>query len=144
VLQAAALDSDMAFGWFNSASKDASPAEKNFLGIHVGGPTRKGHMFAPDCANAKGDEDRSDGPVLAHGKSYEWSLLYDPAGNGGTGSITVTLGKEKVVMNLKPGRKADGGTFDRFGLVSIKPGGNQVQLYLDDLTYSASTAKLEQ
>lgn len=54
-LVVAGPDSDMAIGWFNSAASDQEPAEKkNFLGIHVGGPTRIGHYFIPRVATEMG------------------------------------------------------------------------------------------
>ena len=48
----------------------------------------------------------------------------------------LTLDKEAITLNLKPGQKAAGGRFDRFGLFSVYPGGSQVKVYLDDLTYT--------
>jgi len=138
VLQAGALDSDMAFGWFNS-DKYKAPNAANFLGIHVGGPTRSGHMFCPGYSTASGTrEGASKGPVLAPGQVYTWALTYDPKANGGSGSITATLGDEKVTFNLKAKHKLEGASFDRFGFLSIPPGGNLVRIYFDDLTYTAS------
>jgi hypothetical protein len=58
--------------------------------------------------------------------------------NDGNGSISVTLGEDKVTFDLKPKVKRDGATFDRFGLLSIPPGGSLVRLYLDDLKYTSS------
>jgi hypothetical protein len=138
VLQAGALDSDMALGFFNSASRDKSPTAANFLGILVGGPTRRGHMFSPSLSIANGDKSKvPSGPVLMPGKPYEWTMLYDPTANNGKGSVQVTLGEGKVTLDLKPGEKANGATFDRFGLMSVPPGGNLVRVYVDDLKYTA-------
>ena len=60
------------------------------------------------------------GPVLTPGKVYDWSLVYDPAAEGGNGAITVTLGKESVTLALKKGIKAQGARFDRFGVVHVE------------------------
>jgi hypothetical protein len=69
------------------------------------------------------------------GVALEWSLRYDPDGNRGGGTVTVTLGGETAVCHLSPGHKADGAAFDRFGLLPVlksADGGGEV--YLDDVT----------
>lgn len=142
VLKVGAPDSDMFLGWFGSANKDRPPSEVgSFLGVHVGGPTRVGHYFHPAFASAKGTKGHSEkGPVLAPGKVFEWSLVYDPAAEGGKGSIRVTLGGESVTHVLRPGFRAEGAKFDRFGLFTSDIGGQIVRVYLDDLKYTAARA----
>jgi hypothetical protein len=81
------------------------------------------------------------GPVLTPGKAFDWSLTYDPAAAAGRGEIRVTLGKESVTLALKPGQKAEGATFDRFGLFTSTAGGQMVKIYLDDLAYTAAAAR---
>lgn len=139
VLKVGAPDADVFLGWFNTGGKDTPPVEAgNFLGIHVGGPTRVGHYFHPALTTAKGTRALAEkGPVLVPGKVYDWSLVYDPTAGGGNGSIAVTLGKESVTLPLKPGWKAEGAGFDRFGLFNSNIGGQLVRIYLDDLTYTA-------
>ncbi len=133
-------DADMMFGWFSSANRDASPIEAgHFLGIAVGGPTRVGHYFAPSLTTAKGRRGKVDtAPILQPGKSFDWSLVYDPAANGGHGEMTVKLGDKSVVLPLKPGLKAEGASFDRFGMFTSQAGGQMVRIFLDDLTYTAA------
>jgi hypothetical protein len=128
----------MHIGWFSSAGKTKSPDESgNFIGIHVGGPTRIGHYFIPQFATATGTKGKVDaGPVLTPGRLFEWSLVYDPAGNSGNGEMRVTLGAESVTLALKPGQKSQGATLDRFGLFTSQAGGQMVKIYLDDLQYS--------
>jgi hypothetical protein len=140
VLKVGAPDSDMFIGWFNGADKERPPAEAgHFLGVHVGGPTRVGHYFHPSLTTAKGTRGQAEaGPVLEPGKAYDWSLVYDPAAEGGRGAIRVTLGKESVTLVLKKGLKAQGARFDRFGLFTSTIGGQVVKIYLDDLTYTAA------
>jgi hypothetical protein len=143
VLESGAPDSDMFIGWFAGDSRTDSPVSKgNFIGIHVGGPTRVGHYFHPWATNANGKRARStDGPVLRHGTAYDWTFLYDPAGANGNGAITVTLGGETVTLQLKDGFKSQGGRFDHFGLLNSPAGGQLVRIYLDDITYTARAAK---
>lgn len=139
VLKVGGPDSDVFLGWFSSAAKDQPPSDTgHFLGVHVGGPTRVGHYFHPAFATAKGTKGMAEsGPLLAPGKTYDWSLIYDPAANGGKGEVRVTLGKESVTLALKDGVKAQGGRFDRFGLFTSTAGGQLVRIYLDDLKYTA-------
>jgi hypothetical protein len=143
VLKVGAPDSDMFLGWFNGTNKETPPTEAgHFLGVHVGGPTRVGHYFHPSLATAKGTKAQAEaGPVLEPGKTYDWSLVYDPAAEGGLGSVRVTLGTESVTLVLRKGIKAQGATFDRFGLFTSTIGGQVVRVYLDDLTYTASRGK---
>jgi hypothetical protein len=138
ILMVGAPDSDIYLGWFNSAEKEKPPAQAgNFLGIHVGGPTRVGHYFNPAFATGKGTTGRvKKGPVLVPGKVLDWSLIYEPGGNDGNGEIKVTLGKETVVLPMKAGSKTEGAKFDRFGLFTSTIGGQLVRIYLDDLRYT--------
>jgi hypothetical protein len=140
VLQVGAPDSGMYLGWFNSLDKKISPADSgHFLGVHVGGPTRVGHRFEPCCASAKGNRAQAQaGPVLVPGKTYDWSLVYDPTAADGRGSIQLTLGRESLSFALKPGIRSEGASFDRFGLFTSTVGGALVRIYFDDLKYTAS------
>jgi hypothetical protein len=143
-LVTAGPDSDMCLGWFSSAAKDSKEDadKRDFVGIHVGGPTRIGHYFIPQFANAKGSAAKVDkGPILVPGKTLEWSLAYDPNANNGLGQMRVTLGDESATLDLKKGQKADGAHLDRFGIFTTTAGGQMVKVYLDDLTYSARAAQ---
>jgi hypothetical protein len=140
VLKSGGPDSDMFLGWFNSSNKEESPTQAgHFLGVHVGGPTRVGHYFHPSLTTATGTRVQAKtGPVLTPGKVYDWSLVYDSAAENGTGAVTVTLGTESVTLPLRKGVKAQGATFDRFGLFTSTIGGQIVRIYLDDLKYTAT------
>lgn len=132
-------DSDMCFGWFRSGGDAAPNKAGDFLGIKVGGPTRVGHYFLPAFTvneQVRGLPDK--GPVMQPGKSYEWSLVYDPTANAEQGAITATLGGQSVTLNLRQGQRAKAreARLDRFGMFSIGPGGQIVKLYLDDLQYT--------
>lgn len=139
-LVTAGPDSDMYLGWFNSANKDKSAtSEGQFIGVHVGGPTRIGHYFIPECITAAGLKGKVEqGPVLTPGKLYDWSLTYDPVANAGHGEVRVTLDKQTVTLAMKPGLKKQGASLDRFGLFTSTVGGQMVKIYIDDLTYTAA------
>ncbi|HSU52869.1 MAG TPA: hypothetical protein VLT36_02275 [Candidatus Dormibacteraeota bacterium] len=138
VLLVGAPDSDMYFGWFNSGSTNQSPVlNGNFLGVHIGGPTRIGHYFQPAYTTARGNRGGSQqGPILSPNKVFQWTLKYDPDAHSGDGEIEVRLGDETIKAPLRPGRKVEGAKFDRFGLFTSTIGGQMVQVYFDDLTYS--------
>jgi hypothetical protein len=138
-LVTAGPDSDMHIGWFSSATKDKSPDEAgNFIGVHVGGPTRIGHYFIPQFATAAGTKGKVDqGPILTPGKFFDWSLVYDPVASNGNGEMRVTLGTESATLALKPGQKKQGAALDRFGLFTSQAGGQMVKIFLDDLQYTA-------
>jgi hypothetical protein len=153
ILEVGPPDSGMFFGWFNSDEKEYSPLQAGqFIGVKVGGPTRVGHYFTPAYATkqtsrpAQGDKqhaktidvERGQGPVLTPQKVFDWKLIYDPTANGGTGAVTATLGDNSTTLNLKPGDKAKGATFDHFGLFTTHRGGSYVRIYFDDLKYTAS------
>jgi hypothetical protein len=142
-LLTAGPDSDMYFGWFHSADTNEPPTPgRNFLGIHVGGPTRVGHCFEPQLATRTGRRGKAEtGPLLKPGKACAWSLVYDPAAINGRGEIRATLGEETVVLPLKPGRKAEGAAFDRFGFFTARAGGQMVKIFFDDLVYTAGPAQ---
>src|SRR5262245_61690142 len=78
------------------------------------------------------------------GTAVEWSIKYDPMGNKGTGSITVTLGGETAVCHLSAGHKADGAKFNRFGLLNVSKsadGGGEV--WLGDMTVNGQLETLD-
>ena len=78
------------------------------------------------------------------GKLHRWSVRYDPNGNGGSGSIAVTMDDETAVCHLDRGHKTDGATFNRFGLLNVvksPDGGGQV--WLDDVTINGQTQSFD-
>ena len=71
----------------------------------------------------------------AKGAVHRWSLRYDPAANGGGGSITATIDDQTAVCHLIDGHKADGATFNRFGVLDVmKSADAGGELWLDDVT----------
>jgi hypothetical protein len=142
----------MYLGWFDGTEKENSPPQAgNFVGVKIGGPTRVGHYFLPAYATRQAQianvdttrqhppnisVERGSGPVLVPQKVFDWTLAYDPAANGGKGAIEVTLGAESVTLHLKPGDKAKGASFDRFGLFTTHRGGSFVRIFLDDVKYT--------
>ena len=137
-LVTAGPDSDMLIGWFQRTNKERSPDESgNFIGVHVGGPTRIGHYFMPFVTTSRLSKANIEpAPIFVPGKAYDWSVIYDPDANNGNGELRATLGSESATLKFKPELKKEGGTFDRFGLFTSQAGGQMVNIFLDDITYT--------
>jgi hypothetical protein len=102
-----------------------------------GGDTPGGFALVPD-EERQGRTRLRGFPTGA--KVLDWSLQYDPAGNGGTGSITATLGGETSVCHLDAGHKVDGATFNRCGLLTVmKQHDTGGEVWLDDVTINGET-----
>ena len=143
-LVTAGPDSDMIIGWFSSSATTENAGGRRRISSASTSAGRRASATTsfPSFATAKGTIGKVDrGPVLTPGKVFDWSLIYDPAANGGNGEMRVTLGKESVTLALKPGQKAQGATLDRFGLFTSTAGGQMVKIYLDDLTYTAAPGR---
>ena len=137
-LRGAASDSGILVGWFNSLTAIGAPPA-NFLGILIEGPSRIGHYFRP--AYGTSDDIKAvaeKGPIIQpDGKPHRWTVRYAPAANEGRGRITVTFDDESVSMDLKEGARKGNAALDRFGFVSFNRGGNYVDIYFDDLVFTA-------
>lgn len=132
-MTAAAADSGVLIGWFNSNTSWGAPP-MNFLGVFVEGPSRIGHYFRPVYGNS---EDSSaamnDGPVIhADSQSHAWTLDYSPESS----RIVVTLDGQEIALEVPPEVRKGNSTFDRFGMLSWLRGGHFVKLYLDDLAFT--------
>jgi hypothetical protein len=114
--------------------------EKNVMAILLEGPSRIGHYFRPAYFTRSGKGAiTEDGPIVRpDGKVHRWSFDYDPHGANGNGQITVKFDDAVQTYDLKPGIKADGATFDRFGLFDVQSGGHYVKVWFDDLKYTAN------
>jgi hypothetical protein len=71
---------------------------------------------------------------FASDSEHTWSLVYDPTGNDGRGSVTATVDGETAVCHLDPGHKEDGAAFNRFGVLNIPKHFDQGgEVWFDDL-----------
>ena len=141
----ASSDSGAYFGFFNAASKQANDVaestarQKNYLATLLEGPSRVGHYVRPSFGAADGrgaTGGTSEGwPVLRpDGRTHRWSLAYRPNGDGGT--IAMTLDDRAYTMDLSPELVKAGATLDRFGIFNMQSGGQFVEIYLDDMSYT--------
>lgn len=146
------VDSGMHFGWFSSRGQGWPP--KNFVGVYVDSLSSVGRIFTPMYGTSRAALTMRRGGrfvgaahsdrfllFLPNGRPYEWTLSYDPAANGGSGSIALTLGEERTTLDLDPGARAEGAEMDRFGIFNMQDNnGKDCLVYLDDLVYTTGRA----
>jgi hypothetical protein len=102
-------------------------------------------------------------PLRNDGTRYHWTLDYAPQAGGGNGRFTFTLNSDDhpvrplaaglaeasrqealsrfpytttFAVDLAPGFKANGATFDRFGMLNMMKSGGAATMYFDDLHYN--------
>ena len=145
VMTSAAADSGVYLGWFNAASKtnrsarDREIAQTNSLAVVIEGPSQIGHYFRAAAWDSTGHGVmQNDGPVLPpDSKPRRWSLRYSPKGAAGRGQITITLDSARTSIDLPANMREQGATFDHFGFFNFQPDGHYVEVFIDDLEYSA-------
>lgn len=137
-LGAAGADSGILFGWYNALTAIGAPPP-NFLGVFVEGPSAVGHYVRPalrtahDIAFVAGT-----GPIIRpDGTPHRWALHYRPGDQGRAGRVTVTLDDHPVSLDVTPAMTDGNAAFDRFGFLSWHRGGHYVDIYFDDLEYTA-------
>ena len=72
-------------------------------------------------------------PEPADGSVHEWSLSYDPDAAHGNGEMQLVLDGNLYRAPLRSGHKAEGASFDRFGLLNQQTSGEHMTVYLRDL-----------
>lgn len=145
VMTGAAVDSAVYLGWFEADAKtNRAPARyrapaRNQLALLLEGPSRAGHYLRPVCADRTGTNFRQDsGPViLPDGTPHTWSLDYRPGGAGGHGEITWRVDDQQQTVSLPAGLREHGAAFDHFGFFNFQPDGAWLEVYVDDLRFSA-------
>jgi len=149
----AGSDSGIKIGWFDSQSKrtkntpEHEQPEKNYLGVTIEGPSRVGHYFRASYGDSSGSggaptadpRTGAERPLIKpDGAIHRWKLEYSPQAADGNGRLSVTLDGKTHTLNLRPEDRARGASFDRFGLFNIQSGGHHVEVYLDDVSHTAS------
>ena len=156
VLRSAGADSAVCMGWFDGKSKrekdtsELQAPQPGWLGVIIEGPSRVGHYFRAAYSSSRGSgqspcEDPRTGaerPVIRpDGQVHRWSIEYAPEAAARSGSITVKFDESTHSLDVRPGHRAEGGVFDRFGLFNLQAGGHHVEIYIDDLAYTSGRVK---
>jgi hypothetical protein len=71
-------------------------------------------------------------------------MRFEPAGNNGAGVIRASIDGQTSVCHLDPGHRADGATFNRFGMLNVmKSADNGTEFYVDDLVVNGETESFD-
>jgi hypothetical protein len=137
-------------GFFNSSTVNEWRTPQS-LALRIYG--RGDHFLAyPEYGTSKWRAGANGFPDGAGGEfhfptdvSLNYSLSYSPTANGGNGALTATIwgggiGTQTVVANLDAGHKADGATFNRFGLLNVnKSADGAGSLWIDNVNINGTT-----
>lgn len=140
---AAGGGSGVLLGWFNAESRGWRTP--NSLALRIDGNGGNFWVFfeygTRELGTGGGDTFEGDryqttptDPEPADGSVHEWRLVYTPDGAGGDGEIQLTLDGATHSVALAPVHKAQGATFNRFGIVNQQTSGDELTLYVDDVT----------
>lgn len=143
-------DAAMFFGYFNSddQTKPAPPdvggdlTVNNMLGIALADASSVGWYYNGMLHDADGNAVRGGrDPIRPTRQRRRFTFTYDPQANNNVGRATFTLDDKQYAFDLTPAQRKAGARFDRFGFANWRRGGNSVEIYLDDLSYTARRAK---
>ncbi len=135
--------SGMLIGWFNTDSRGWRTP--NSLVFRLDGNGGKYWVFfeygtqnylTGGSATFEGEryQTTKTPPEQADSTVHTWSLTYDPDSADSNGKITFVIDGVTYTAPLAPGHKADGATFNRFGMVNMQVAGKGMNVYLDDLS----------
>jgi len=132
------IDTGMHIGFFNSEEQGWMP--DNFIGVNLDSLTSAGRFFMSMYGTRSFREhlhpDKS--PWFMPGPEvHEFSIVYDPEGADGRGTVTATLGERSGTLELPAGAKEEGAILNRFGIFNMQDNnGKHCEVYLDDLVYT--------
>ena len=87
--------------------------------VHIESATRLWRADASVIGRVDTAADRVYPLEIPSSGTHPWSIEYDPEGNAGNGCCRASFDGVSAVCNLQPGHKADGASFDRFGLLNV-------------------------
>lgn len=130
-------------GWFNDTGSRGWRTAHS-LALRIDGNGGKFWVFfeygtadwmtgGKGCFEGEAYQTTKTSPFPADGTPHDWTLEYDPGGAGGDGLITFTLDGKRYDLNVAPGHKASGATFNRFGVFNQQTTGGGMEVYLDDV-----------
>ena len=150
------------FGWFNAEQREGTGRPIGSLGLHFDAECGGGRLavrlltrsnrgcgkFVTKFERYRTKEEQAEArptPIRNDGTRYAWTLTYDPDAAGGNGQVQFVVKSDAaepadfegkpVTFDLPPGYKAEGASFDRFGLMNgTKPGG-MMTIHFDDLSF---------
>ena len=142
VVPAAEGASGLLVGWFHDTSRGWRTP--NSLGMRLDGNggkywmfyeygTRNWHTGGGGAFDGEQYQTTRTPPFPVGDTVHQWSLDYDPAGSDGRGLLTFRIDDRTYQAPLLPGHRADGATFNRFGIWNVQTPGDELEIYLDDV-----------
>lgn len=136
-------------GWFSSTTSYGWRTP-DFLGVRINGEATKARLYAEyGTANTFAPGQLVDtGVVLGSKTRYRFTLDYFPGqGDYGSGLLRLTVdapGAAPAVAetSLPSDHRADGATFDRFGLLNVQLDGRPMTAYVGDLVLDGAPVDL--
>jgi hypothetical protein len=136
------------FGWFNDQSRGWRTP--NSLVLRFDGNGGKywaffeydtKHWLAGGKGAFEGEryQTTKTKPFAADGTVHQWALQYDPSGNHGSGTLSLTIDDQPYTLDVPPERRADGAEFNRFGMLNLMTQGNAMEAWFDDVTVGGET-----
>lgn len=143
---------NLLLGFFNSATLNEwrTPNTVVFringrgetMHVHTEYLTSKWRAGAGIIGRYDKETDRNHPVEIPTNGTYPWTIDYEPAGNGG-GEIRITFDGIEALCPITPEYRADGATFDRFGLLNvIKHVDGHGEIYMNDLTVNGAKVDL--
>jgi hypothetical protein len=142
-----APDARVFIGWFNASEKQADMTNTSeeqghplnqSLGIEFSDNTVVGYYFTAVCSPTFRLESTRKGPVMRPLRQRQkFTFDYDPKANNGVGRIIATLDGQQITLDLTPEQRQAGAKMDRFGIMNIRRGGKYVDVYFEDIAYTA-------
>jgi hypothetical protein len=138
----AGKSSGMLFGWFNENSHGwRTPNSLAFRLDGNGGKywvlfeygTHNWLTGGTGCFEGPQYQKTPTKPFLADGTVHAWALRYLPRAASGQGEVRFVLDGKEYVCPLAPGHKADGATFNRFGVFNHQTTGKGMEVCFSDL-----------
>jgi hypothetical protein len=142
VIRSSGPDGSVFVGWFNSqTSFDWRTADSLGLRYDRKGKRRRIFFAEYGTKNAFTGSASVDPPDPAPLKP--WSLEYLPdGGTWGVGLLRITVDGLTAETSLKPEQRADGATFDRFGLLNVQLDGPPLTVYVSNLVVDGQAVDL--
>jgi hypothetical protein len=136
-------NSGILFGWFNETSRGWRTPNSLVFRLDGNGPgfwvffeygTRHGLTAGKGCFEGDRYQTTSTKPFPTDGAIHTWQLEYDPGAANDRGLVTLALDGQIWTLPLEPGHKADGASFNRFGILNMQLSGDAAEAWFADLT----------
>jgi hypothetical protein len=158
-LTASTPGSGVFFGWFNAEQPGGGGRPINSLGLDFDGENSGARL----AVRLIGATNKTCGtfvtpfipgkfrptPIKKDGTRYAWTLDYDPEANEGNGRFQFSIKSNSArpeefegktfTVDLPPGFRKEGASFDRFGLMNLMKPGGTMTIHFAELRHDGRT-----